>query len=89
MRLVTDPLLFGMGLVLAAFAVAAIVFILCLLLIRWRSARQARPFECEVCGDSLTKKAARHLVAVMDNNDIGEEGGWSMTATYCRRHFPA
>jgi len=89
MRLVTDPLLFGMGLVLAAFAVAAIVFALCLLLIRWHHERRQRPFECEVCGEQLTKKHARHLVAVMDNNDIGEEGGWSMTATYCRRHFPA
>ena len=89
MRLVTDPLLLGMMLVLAAFAVAAIVFTLCLCLIRWRSARQQRPFECEVCGYSLTEKAARHLVAVHDNNDINEQGGWSMTATYCRRHFPA
>ena len=88
MRLVTDPLLLGMLLVLAAFAVVAIVFTLCLLLIRWRSVRQQRPFECEVCGDTLTKKAARHLVAVMDNNDIGEQGGWAMTATFCRRHFP-
>jgi len=89
MRLVTDPFLLGMVFVLAAFAVVAIVFTLCLCLIRWRSARQQRPFECEVCGYSLTEKAARHLVAVHDNNDINEQGGWSMTATYCRRHFPA
>ena len=89
MRLVTDPLLLGMMIMLAAFAVVAIVFTLCLCLIRWRSVRQQRPFECEVCGDSLTEKAARHLVAVHDNNDINEQGGWSMTATYCRRHFPA
>ena len=89
MRLVTDPLLIGMMLVLAAFAVAAIVFTLCLCLIRWRRARQRYSFECEVCGDTLTEKAARHLVAVMDNNDINGEGGWAMTATYCRRHFPA
>ena len=83
-----DPVVFGMVFVLAAFALAAIVFTMCLCLIRRHSARQQRPFECEVCGDILTRKAARHLVAVMDNNDINEEGGWSMTATYCRRHFP-
>jgi len=87
-RLVTDPLLLGLLLVLAAVAATAIVFALCLWLVRWRGARRTRPFECEVCGVSLSKKAARHLVAVMDNNDINEDGGWSMTATFCRRHFP-
>ena len=72
-------------------AVGGAILVAFLLAWAWvdhRASNRKRPHECEVCGDKLTEKAARHLVAVMDNNDIGEQGGWAMTATYCRKHFP-